>query len=64
MLKHQVLINVSDPKGKKVNVLKSGDIKLRTKLLNFLFGEQYKMLVLVPSELVQSVVIKEVNKNE
>lgn len=64
MLKHQVVINISDPKGKTANVLKGGDIKLRTRLLNFLFGEQYKMLVLVPSDSVQSVAIKEVSQSE
>lgn len=64
MLKHQVVINVSDPKGKQANVLKGGDLKLRTRLLNFLFGEQYKMLVLVPSDSVKSVAIKEVIQSE
>ncbi len=64
MLKHQVEINVSDIKGNKVNVLKGGDIKIRDRLLNLLLGKQQKLLVLVPSEIVESVSIKEVVKDE
>ncbi|WP_127837211.1 hypothetical protein [Clostridium prolinivorans] len=64
MLKHQVEINVSDSKGNKVNVLKGGNIKIRDRLLNLLLGNQQKLLVLVPSEIVESVSIKEVVKGE
>lgn len=64
MLKHQVEINVSDSKGNKVNVLKGGNIKIRDRLLNLLLGKQQKLLVLVPSEMVESVSIKEVVTNE
>jgi len=62
MLRHQVVINVSDAKGKKVNVLRGGDIKFRDRILNFLLGKEQKMLVLVPSEIVESVAIKEVQR--
>ncbi len=62
MLRHQVVINVSDAKGKKVNVLRGGDFKLRDRLLNFLLGPKQRMLVLVPSEIVESVAIKEVQR--
>jgi hypothetical protein len=62
MLRHHVVINVSDTKGKKVNVLRGGDIKLRDRILNFLLGKEQKMLVLVPSEIVESVSIKEVKR--
>ena len=64
MLKHQVEINVSDIKGNKVNILKSGEVKIRDKLLNFILGNQQKILVLVPSEMVESVSIKEVVRDE
>lgn len=64
MLKHQVEINVSDSKGNEVNVLKGGNIKIRDRLLNLLLGNQQKLLVLVPSEIVESVSIKEVVKDE
>lgn len=62
MLKHQVVIDVKDPKGRKENVLKGGEIKLRDKLLNLLLGKEQKMLVLVPSDIVESVAIREVRK--
>ena len=62
MLRHQVVISVSDTKGKKVNVLRGGDIKLRDRILNFLLGKEQRMLVLVPSEIVESVSIKEVKR--
>ena len=62
MLRHHVVINVSDTKGKKVNVLRGGDIKLRDRILNFLLGKEQKMLVLLPSEIVESVSIKEVQR--
>lgn len=64
MLKHQVVIDVTDPKGKKANVLKGGEIKLRDKLFNFLLGKEQKMLVLIPSDLVESVAVKEIEKKE
>lgn len=60
MLRHNVEINISDPSGKQINVLKGGDIRLREKLLNILFGKQQKMIVLIPSNMVQSISIKEV----
>jgi len=60
MLKHQVTINVADATGKKANVLKGGDLTLRDRVLNLLFGKQQKMLVLIPSDSVLSVTIKEV----
>ena len=64
MLKHQVVINVSDAAGKKINVLNGGDIKIRGRILNFLLGKQQRMLVLVPSDIVESVSIREVETNE
>lgn len=41
-IKHKVVINVSDPKGRKANVLRGADVKLPTRLLRllrFLFGD-------------------------
>ena len=38
-IKHKVVINVSDPKGCKANVLRGADVKLPTRLLRFLFGD-------------------------
>ena len=64
MLKHKVEINVSNSKGQKENVLKGGDLKLRNRFINLLLGKKQKMLVLVPSEMVESVSIKEVEEDE
>lgn len=64
MLKHQVEINISDAKGNKSKVLKGGEVKIRDKLLNFLLGDQQSFLVLVPSEIVESVSIREVQDKE
>ena len=60
MLRHNLEINVSDPNGKQMNVLKGADIKLREKVLNLFFGKHQKILVLIPSNMVESVSIKEV----
>ncbi|SDN06713.1 hypothetical protein [Acetanaerobacterium elongatum] len=60
-MKHQIVINVSDPKGQKRTVLTGGDVKLRDRFLNLLFGKGQRVLVLVPADSVQSVAIKEVS---
>ena len=60
MMKHQIVINVRDPKGRTRTVLTGGDIKLRDRFLNLLFGKQQRVLVLVTSDSVESVLIKEV----
>ena len=59
MLKHQVVIDVTDPTGKKENVLKGGELTLRHRLLTSLLGKGQKMLILVPSDRVESVSIRE-----
>lgn len=59
MLKHQVVIDVTDPKGNKENVLQGGELTLRDRLLTRLLGKGQKMLVLVPSDRVESVSIRE-----
>ena len=64
MLKHKVEINVSNSKGQKENVLRGGDFKLRNRFIDLLLGRKQKMLVLVPSEMVESVSIKEVEEDE
>lgn len=61
MLKHQVEINVRKPTGEKVNVLKGGDFRLKDRIINALLGKGQRMLVLVPSDSVQSVSIREVD---
>lgn len=59
MLKHQVVIDVTDSKGNKEHVLRGGEFTLRDRLLTRLLGKGQKMLVLVPSDRVESVSIRE-----
>ena len=35
-IKHKIVINVSDPNGRKANVLRGADVKLPARLLKFL----------------------------
>lgn len=59
MLKHHVVIDVTDPKGNKGHVLRGGELTLHDRLLTRLLGKGQKMLVLVPSDRVESVSIRE-----
>lgn len=54
-IKHKIVINVSDPNGRKVNVLKGADVKLPTRLLRFLFGDFTQVYLLSPGQTVESV---------
>jgi len=59
-LKHKISICVTDPSGGKTEVLKGASCTLRKRLLNLLFGEQVRLIVLTPGETVESVEIKEI----
>ena len=59
-LRHKVCINVSRPNGSKQNVLKGGSCTMRSRLLNFLFGEKVGVIILTPGETVENVEIKEI----
>lgn len=63
-MKHKVKINVTDEKGSKQTILKSGIRTLPKKLLAWLLGEDMDILVLTPSKLVQSVEIHEVKEEK
>ena len=60
MLKHQVVIDVTDHNGRTENVLRGGELTLRDRHLTRLLGNGQRMLVLVPSDRVESVSIREV----
>lgn len=62
-MKHQMVINVTDPNGHKREVLKGGEICLRDRLLSALLGGKRRILVLVPADSVESVAIREVGRN-
>lgn len=63
-IKHKIVINVSDPKGKTANVLKGANVKLPTRLIKFLFGDFTQVYLLAPGQTVESVDIHEVEKGE
>ena len=59
MLKHRVSINVRSDDGLKNPVIRSGQRTMRSRLLNFLFGEQVGVFVLTPGQSVETVEIHE-----
>ena len=60
-LKHKVSISVREANGGITNVLHGGEVKLRERLLRWLFGEKKKVLVIAPGESVFDVEIREQN---
>lgn len=63
-LRHKVYINVTRKDGTKQPVIRSGTKKIRSKLLNLLFGEKVGVFVMTPGETVETVEIKEVNRRD
>ncbi len=61
-IKHKIVINVSDPNGRKANVLKGGDMKLPARILRFLFGDFTQVYLLSPGQTVESVDIRKVEE--
>lgn len=57
-LKHKVRISVSRPQ-RKSEVIRSGSREIRSKLLDFLFGEKVGVFVLTPGRTVETVEIRE-----
>ncbi len=63
-LKHKVTINVTSPDGIRSPVLQSGSGKIRSRLLNLLFGEKMGIVVITPGDSVETVEIKEIRKGD
>ena len=61
-LKHKVTINVANPSGCRDPVLKGGSMKLRSRIMNFLFGEKVRIMVLTPGDSVETVEIREIKE--
>ncbi len=61
-IKHKIVINVSDPDGRKANVLKGADVRLPRRLLKFLFGDFQTVYLLSPGQTVESVDIREIKE--
>ena len=53
-IKHKIVINVSDPNGRKANVLRGADVKLPARLLRFLFGDFTQVYLLSPGQTVEA----------
>ena len=58
-IKHKICINIAKSDGTQSLVVRSGTMQIRKKLLDFLFGQQVNVLVLSPSDSVQTVEIHE-----
>ena len=63
-IKHKVCINIAKPGGTPSPVIRSGTMRVRKKLLDFLFGQQVSVLVLSPGDSVQTVEIHEMKGGE
>ena len=63
-IRHKIVINVSDPKGRTANVLKGASLRLPARLVRFLFGDFTQVYLLSPGQTVESVDIHEVGKGE
>lgn len=61
-LKHKVTINVTTPSGVSTPVLRSNRYMMRSKLLDFLFGEKVSILVVSPGDSVETVEIHELKE--
>lgn len=61
-LKHKVTINVTKPGGIRDPVIKSGSKYIRSRLLNWLFGEKVGVFVITPGDSVETVEIKEIKE--
>ena len=59
---HRVQVNVVRDTGQKDSVLRSKRMRISRRLMKMLFGEKADVLVLVPGESVESVVIQEKRK--
>lgn len=61
-MKHKVCINIAKPGGTSTPVVRSGTVQIRKRLLDFLFGQNMNVLVLSPSDTVQTVEIREMKE--
>ena len=61
-MKHKVCINIAKPSGTPTQVVRSGTVQIRKRLLDFLFGQQVNVLVLSPGDSVQTVEIREMKE--
>jgi len=58
-LKHKVCINISRKNADPEPIMRGGQKTIRSRLLNFLFGEKVGVFVLTPGQSVELVEIRE-----
>lgn len=58
-MKHKVSINIVKPGSTPTQVVRSSKVRIRKKLLDFLFGQNMTVLVLSTGDTVQTVEIRE-----
>lgn len=61
-LKHKVTINVTKPGGDRSPVIESSKKTVRSKMLDWLLGKNVNLLVITPSDSVETVEIKELKE--
>lgn len=61
-LKHKIVINVADAKGKNATILRGAERSLPRRLARFLFGDYTQVYLLSPGQTVDSVEIREVRE--
>ncbi len=60
--KHKVTINVTNPYDRRKSVVRSKKRSIRSKVLDFILGEQVGLLVVAPGECVKTVEIHEMKE--
>jgi hypothetical protein len=59
-LRHKVRVNVKDSGGEKRNVVTGTTLRLRARLIRFLFGDLAEVMVITPGKSVEGIEIREV----
>lgn len=63
-VKHKLCIDITKPGDTPSSVVRSGTIQIRKRILDFLFGQQVNVLVMLPSDSAQIVEIHEMKGGE
>jgi hypothetical protein len=61
-MKHKVIINVTDERGNKTEVLRGAQMWLPRKIVEWLFGEYTQVYLLKPNQTIESVDIREITE--
>jgi len=61
-LKHKVTINVTNHDGERRSVIQSSRKTIRNRMLDFLLGKKFNLLVITPGDSVETVEIREIKE--